>query len=129
MLNSRLGALGTICSFTYFATSWVNPTKLERKAWPAESAHLQQVRRLAAVDRPRAAAIEFDETALTRHDFRLARGGFGGLHETSKVEIRVQLVWIWDGALAAGGGGGVDIRKEVCGFEELGPLQWRLVCN
>ena len=86
--------------------------------------HVQQVRRLASIDRPRSAAIKFDETALKSRDFRLARGGFGGLYETGKMEIGVQV--IWDGGLAAGGGGGVDLCEEVCRFEELGTLQRRL---
>lgn len=86
--------------------------------------HLQQVRRLAAIDRPRSAAIKFDETALTCRDFRLARGGIGSLYETSKMEIGVQV--IWDGSLAAGRGGSVDICEDVCRFEELGTLQRRL---
>ena len=51
--------------------------------------HLQQVRRLAAVDRPRSAAIKFDETTPPYRDFRLARGGIGGLYETGEMEISV----------------------------------------
>ena len=86
--------------------------------------HLQQVRRLAAIDRPRSAAIKFDETTLTCCDFRLARGGIGGLYETSKMEIGVQV--LRDGSLAAGRGGSVNICEEVCRFEELGTLQRRL---
>ena len=78
--------------------------------------HLQEVRRLAPIDRLRSAPIEFDETTVTRRDFRLARGGIEGLYETSKMEIGVQV--IWDGSLAAGCGGSVDICDEVCTFEE-----------
>jgi hypothetical protein len=85
--------------------------------------HHQQVYRLAAIDGPRSAAIKLDKAALTRRDFRLARGGIGGLYETSEMEVGVQV--IRNGGLAAGGGGGVNICEEVCGFEELGALQWR----
>ena len=68
--------------------------------------HLQQVRRLAAIDRPRSAAIKFDKTTVVCRDFLLARGGIGSLYETSKMEIGVQV--IRDGSLAAGRSGSVD---------------------
>ena len=58
---------------------------------------------------------------LACRGFRLSRGGFGGLYETSKVEIGVQI--IWDGRLAASCGCGMYACKEFRGFEELGPLQ------
>jgi hypothetical protein len=67
-----------------------------------------------SVDLPRSAAIKFDETTLTRHNFRLARGGIGGLYETSEVEIRLQLMSIWEGSLAAGCGGSMVSCEEVC---------------
>ena len=86
--------------------------------------HLQQIRRLAAIDWSRSAAIKFDETALTCRDFRLARGGIGGLYETSKMEIGVQV--IRDGCLAACRGGSVDICEYICRFEEMGTFQGRL---
>lgn len=47
------------------------------------------------------------------------------MYETGEVEIRVQV--LWDGSLAAGRGRGMDICKEVFGFEEFGPLQRCLV--
>ena len=46
------------------------------------------------------------------------------MYETSKMEIGVQI--IWDGSLAAGCGGSMNICEEVCRFEELGTLQRRL---
>lgn len=49
------------------------------------------------------------------------------MYETSEVEIRVQV--LWDGGLAAGGRGSMDICKEIFGFEKLGSLQWCLVCK
>jgi len=49
------------------------------------------------------------------------------LHETSEVEVGVQI--IRDGRLAAGGGSSMDVRKDICGFEELGPFQGRFVCK
>src|SRR6266436_7690505 len=88
-----------------------NPHQIED-----ESIHLQQVCRLATIDRPRSSAVKFDETALAYCDVRFARRGFGGLHETSEVKIGVQV--LWDGSLAAGCGGSMDIREEICGFEE-----------
>jgi hypothetical protein len=90
------------------------------------STHLQQVRRLAAIDRPRSAAIKFDETALPCCDFRFARGGLGGLYEASEMEIGVQV--IWDGSLAAGCGGSMDACEEVCRFEKMGTLRRGFIC-
>ena len=86
--------------------------------------HLQQVGRLAAIDRPRSATIKFDEPSLARRYFRFARGGSGGLYETSKMEIGVQV--FRDGGLAAGCGGSVNTSENICRFEELGTLQRRL---
>ena len=64
--------------------------QIQRKiAWQVMITHLQQVRRHAAIDRCRSATIKFNETAPTCRDFRLARGGIGGLYETSKMKIGV----------------------------------------
>lgn len=49
------------------------------------------------------------------------------MYETGEMEIRVQVFVLWDGTLAAGRGRGMDICKEVFGFEELGPFRWGLV--
>ena len=86
-----------ICSFTYFATSWVNSTytiNFRITAWLAESStHLWEVCQPAAIDGPRSAAIKLDQTPPTCRDFRLARRGFGRLYETSEVEVRAQVRW------------------------------------
>jgi len=39
----------------------------------------------------------------------------------------MQLVLIWHGGLSAGRKSSVDICKDLCGFEELGPFQGRLI--
>ncbi len=49
------------------------------------------------------------------------------MHETSEVKIGIQV--LRDGSLAAGCGGSMDIREEICGFEELGTLQRCLFCK
>jgi hypothetical protein len=99
------------------------PSTTQNQAGPAMIyvQYLQQVGRLAAIDRPRSATVKFDETALVCRDFRLARGGIGCLYEQCKMEIGVQV--IWDDSLAAGCGGSMDICEGVCRFEELGTLQ------
>jgi hypothetical protein len=105
----------------------INPPLKQTRNLAKQRTYLQQVRRCATINRPRAATIELDETELGElgEDRGFARACVGCLNETRKVEVRVQLVW--HGALSACRKGSVDICKDVCAFEELGPFQGRLV--